>query len=206
MSDPDKHIENIEVVITYCSVSGAVKCKFFVTTLRRGAMTWFKNLRRNSVGSWCDLCHEFTTHFTVSRTQPKTVASLEAIVQGKSEPLRDYIKRFHKEADENMKRYLIIKGLHEGTDVKKSVHLNTRRLTINSSRSSRRTSGTKRKSMRTISIKSGRRNLLSNPLKSPSMTRRRKTKLRVKVKDPAVASHNTLPCQSQGKRFWPRFR
>jgi hypothetical protein len=43
------------------------------------------------------------------------VASLEAIVQGKSEPLRDYIERFNKEvvhvrgADETMKWYLIAK-------------------------------------------------------------------------------------------------
>jgi hypothetical protein len=57
------------------------------------------------------------------------VASLEAIVQGRNEPLRDYIKRFNKEdvqvrgADETMKRYLIAKGLREGTDVKKVVRL-----------------------------------------------------------------------------------
>jgi len=57
------------------------------------------------------------------------VASLEAVVQGKSEPLRDYIERFNKEdvqvrgADETMKRYLIAKGLREGTDVKKVVRL-----------------------------------------------------------------------------------
>jgi len=57
------------------------------------------------------------------------MASLEAIVQGKSKPLRDYIERFNKEAvqvrgaDETMKRYLITKGLCEGTNVKKSVHL-----------------------------------------------------------------------------------
>jgi len=111
------------------SVQGAVKCKLFVTTLRRGAVTWFKNLRRNFIDLWSDLCYEFTTHFTASRTQPKTVASLEAIVQGKSEPLRDYIERFNKEvvhvrgADETMKRYLIAKGLREGTDVKKVVRL-----------------------------------------------------------------------------------
>jgi len=60
-------------------------------------MTWFQNLRRNR-DSWDDLCHEFTAHFTAWRAQPKTVASLEAIVQGKSEPLQDYIKRFSKEA------------------------------------------------------------------------------------------------------------
>ena len=121
--------EHIEAILTYRSVHGTVKCKLFVTTLRRGAITWFKNLQRNSIDSWSDLCYEFTTHFTASRTQPKTVASLEAIAQGKSEPLRDYIKRFNKEAvqvrgvDETMKRCLIAKGLREGTDVKKVVCL-----------------------------------------------------------------------------------
>jgi len=114
-TDPNEHIENIEAVLTYRAV--------------RGAKTWFKNLRRNSIDTWGDLCHEFTTHFTASRTQPKTVASLEAIVQGRSEPLRDYIERFNKEfvqvrgVDENMKQYLITRGLREGTNVKKVVCL-----------------------------------------------------------------------------------
>jgi len=128
-TDLDEQIENIEAVLTYRSVQGAVKCKLFVTTLRRGAVTWFKNLRRNFIDSWSDLCHEFTTHFTASRTQPKTVASLEAIVQGKSKPLRDYIERFNKEAvqlrgvEDSMKQYLITKGLREGTYVKKAIWL-----------------------------------------------------------------------------------
>lgn len=127
--DPDEHIENIEVVLTYRVVRGAVKYKIFVTTLRRGALSWFKNLTRNSIDTWGDLYHEFTTHFTASRTQPKIVASLEAIVQGRSEPLRDYIEKFNKEAvqvrgaDENMKQYLITTGLRKGTDVKKVVRL-----------------------------------------------------------------------------------
>jgi len=80
-TDLDEYIENIEVVLTYRSVRSAIKCKLFVTTLRRGSVTWFKNLWRNSIDSWSNLYDEFTTHFTTSRTQPKTVASLEAIVQ-----------------------------------------------------------------------------------------------------------------------------
>ena len=61
------------------------------------------------------------------------MASLEAIVQGKSEPLRDYIERFNKEvvqvrgANDTMKQYLIAKGLHVGTNVKKVVRLDRRR-------------------------------------------------------------------------------
>ena len=64
------------------------------------------------------------------------MASLEDIVQGKSEPLRDYIERFNKEvvqvrgADETMKRYLITKGLREGTDIKKAVRLDRPRTLI----------------------------------------------------------------------------
>jgi hypothetical protein len=128
-TDPDEHIENIKAILTYRSVRDTVKCKIFVTTLRRGAVTWFKNLRRNSIDSWSDLCNEFTTHFMASRTQPKMVASLEAIFQGRSETLRDYIERFNEEAvqvrgaNETMKLYLIAKGLREETDVKKVVLL-----------------------------------------------------------------------------------
>ena len=96
-TNPNEYIENIKAILTYRSMRGAVKCKLFITTLRRGAMTWFKNLQRIFIDSWDDLCHEFTAHFTASRTQPKTVVSLEEIVQAKSEPLRDYIERFNKE-------------------------------------------------------------------------------------------------------------
>jgi hypothetical protein len=40
-TDPDEHIENIEAVLTYRSVQGTVKCKLFVTTLRRGTVMWY---------------------------------------------------------------------------------------------------------------------------------------------------------------------
>jgi hypothetical protein len=103
-TDLNEHIENIEVVLTYRSVGSAVKCKLFVATLRQGAVTG----------------ETPSTHGVTSATSspptsqlrgpiPKIVASLEAIVRGKSEPLRDYIERFNKEgiqvrgADENMK-------------------------------------------------------------------------------------------------------
>jgi hypothetical protein len=38
-TDPDEHIKNIEAVLTYRSVRSAIKCKLFVPTLRRGAVT-----------------------------------------------------------------------------------------------------------------------------------------------------------------------
>jgi hypothetical protein len=63
-------------------------------------MTWFKNLRRNSIGSWGDLCHEFTTHFTASRTQQKMVASLAIVktyIRYDEEVYADNLNKIRKE-------------------------------------------------------------------------------------------------------------
>ncbi|MCI69335.1 hypothetical protein A2U01_0090597, partial [Trifolium medium] len=61
-------------------------------------MAWYKSLPAKSITSWRDLGEQFTRHFTASRWQPKTEATLEAILQGKDKSLRTYIERFNKEA------------------------------------------------------------------------------------------------------------
>jgi hypothetical protein len=71
-TDPDDHIENVEVVLDYRRVRGAIKCKLFSTTLRKATMTWYKNLPLESIDSWTELCRQFTAHFTASRRHPKT--------------------------------------------------------------------------------------------------------------------------------------
>jgi hypothetical protein len=76
-----------------------------------------------------ELHQEVDEKEVIQTNSSKTVASLEAIVQGKSEPLRDYIERFNKEAvqvrgaDETMKRYLIAKCLRQGAYVKNAIRL-----------------------------------------------------------------------------------
>ncbi|MCI70988.1 hypothetical protein A2U01_0092251, partial [Trifolium medium] len=77
---------------------------------------WYKNLPPESITSWNNLREQFTRHFTASRAQPKTKATLEAIYKGKDEPLRRYIERFNKEAVQvntidDMKKYLLERGL-----------------------------------------------------------------------------------------------
>jgi hypothetical protein len=71
-TDPDDHIENVEAVLDYRRVRGAIKCKLFSTTLRKATMTWYKNLPLESIDSWTELCRQFTAHFTASRRHPKT--------------------------------------------------------------------------------------------------------------------------------------
>ncbi|XP_058783691.1 uncharacterized protein LOC131658413 [Vicia villosa] len=50
-TDSDDHIRSIEVVMDYHVVKGSIKCRIFPTTLRKGAMTWYINLRPNSIHS-----------------------------------------------------------------------------------------------------------------------------------------------------------
>ncbi|MCH87871.1 hypothetical protein A2U01_0008752 [Trifolium medium] len=69
-------------------------------------MTWFKGLEDDSIDSWRELCRAFSSHFTVRKCKPKTMASFSNIFQGKEESLRDYIERFTREAIE-------IKGTHD---------------------------------------------------------------------------------------------
>ncbi|MCI35175.1 hypothetical protein A2U01_0056396, partial [Trifolium medium] len=38
LTDPNEHIENIDVLLNYRQLRGAIKCKLFPTTLRKGAM------------------------------------------------------------------------------------------------------------------------------------------------------------------------
>ncbi|XP_045791889.1 uncharacterized protein LOC123886628 [Trifolium pratense] len=81
----------------FLRVSGAIRCRHFPTSLRKGAMAWYHSLAPQSVSSWRDLADQFCRHFTASRKQPKTEAVLDAIFQGDNESPRNFIERFNKE-------------------------------------------------------------------------------------------------------------
>ncbi|GAU51110.1 hypothetical protein TSUD_411870 [Trifolium subterraneum] len=98
LTDPDIHIQNIDVILNYQAVNGGIKCRIFPITLVEGAMAWYRSLPQGSITSWKDLCKQFTIHFTVSQKYPKTEANLEAVRQGPNKTLRSYIERFNKEA------------------------------------------------------------------------------------------------------------
>ncbi|GAU32556.1 hypothetical protein TSUD_218140 [Trifolium subterraneum] len=126
LTDPDIHIQNIDIILNYQAVKGGIKCRIFPTTLVEGAMAWYKSLPQGSINSWKDLCKQFTSHFTASRKHPKTEANLEAVHQGPNETLRSYIERFNKEAvqvdvTDDMKKYLMRKNLCDGTKFKEMV-------------------------------------------------------------------------------------
>ncbi|KAK2416133.1 hypothetical protein QL285_038556 [Trifolium repens] len=126
LTDPDDHVNNFNTILNFHNTSGAIRCRLFPTTLRKGALTWYTSLPPRSVFSWQDFVDQFKHNFTASRKQPKTVATLEAIFQGPKETLRAYIERFNREvvqveAPDDMKRYLLARGLRPRTDFAKAV-------------------------------------------------------------------------------------
>jgi hypothetical protein len=90
-------------------------------------MTWFKGLEDNSIDIWGELHRAFSSHFTACKRQPKTVASLSNIIQGKEETLRDCIERFTREdievkvTNDKLKCYIFEKGLRSDTKFKEKL-------------------------------------------------------------------------------------
>ncbi|XP_045791306.1 uncharacterized protein LOC123886013 [Trifolium pratense] len=89
-------------------------------------MAWYQSLPPQSIHSWRDLTEQFSRHFTASRKHPKTVHALEAIYQAEDETLRNFVERFNKEAvqvetTDDMKKYLLQRGLRPGSDFAKAV-------------------------------------------------------------------------------------
>ncbi|CAJ2668337.1 unnamed protein product [Trifolium pratense] len=126
LTDPDEHIASVNATLNFLRVSGAIRCRIFPTTLRKGAMAWYHSLAPRSITSWMDLSDQFRRHFTASRKQPKTEAVLDAIFQADNESLRSFIKRFNKEAvqvetTDDMKKYLLQRGLRPNSDFAKAV-------------------------------------------------------------------------------------
>jgi hypothetical protein len=125
LTDPNDHVDNFNAILNFRKTSKAIRCRLFPTTLRKGALTWYTSLPPRSVFSWQDLTDQFRKNFTASQKQPKTVATLEAIFQGAKESLCAYIKRFNRETvqvetTDEMKRYLLARGLRTQTDFAKA--------------------------------------------------------------------------------------
>ncbi|CAJ2674684.1 unnamed protein product [Trifolium pratense] len=126
LTDPDEHIASVNATLNFLRVSGAIRCRIFPTTLRKGGMAWYHSLPPRSIVSWMDLSDQFRRHFTASRKQPKTEAVLDAIFQAENEPLRSFIERFNREAvqvetTDDMKKYLLQRGLRPNSDFAKAV-------------------------------------------------------------------------------------
>ncbi|KAL7602922.1 hypothetical protein Lser_V15G16606 [Lactuca serriola] len=76
----------------------ACLCKGFGSTLTGSTLKWLQNGPPHSITSFAHLVNIFNNQFSCSRTFEKITSDLYRVVQGPKEKLRDFVKRFGREA------------------------------------------------------------------------------------------------------------
>ncbi|KAK7279755.1 hypothetical protein RJT34_24812 [Clitoria ternatea] len=120
-TDPTKHLDAYVFEAMYLGANEDVMCRMFPQTLSEEALGWFKGLPSGSIDSWAEMAATFETHFVISRDVPRTSHTLAQIKQGENEGLKDFLKRFYKEAalvpnlTESIKLHIVIEALQPGS-------------------------------------------------------------------------------------------
>lgn len=97
-SDSDDHLAAFTAQMCIQSDNDAVWCKYFPTTLKGLAQSWFNDLAAGSISSFDQLSAMFSNHFVTSKRQKKTSWNLMSVGQREDESLKEYVKRFTSEA------------------------------------------------------------------------------------------------------------
>ncbi|XP_021623842.1 uncharacterized protein LOC110623222 [Manihot esculenta] len=96
--NPREHILNYKTFIELQTLSDALMCKAFPTTLTGLARAWFNNLEAGSIKSFRDLANIFINRFIAGVPAERKTSYLEIGRQRKNESLREYVARFNTEA------------------------------------------------------------------------------------------------------------
>ncbi|XP_077222110.1 uncharacterized protein LOC143855951 [Tasmannia lanceolata] len=124
--DPVDHLETFRTMMLLHKVSNGFLCRAFPTTLVGAARELYAGLRPNSINSFEDLVDYLVQHFMSSRRPKKTTASLMALRQERDESLKDFVRRFNKEAlqitnlDPSAVVYALLSGA-KSDDFKRSI-------------------------------------------------------------------------------------
>ncbi|XP_068498113.1 uncharacterized protein [Phaseolus vulgaris] len=97
-TDPDEHVDAYTTHMSLYTTDDAVLCRFFPTSLKGGALSWFTKLPLNSIDCFETLIVKFDIQFTMSRPHHLTSIALVGVHQEKGESLRTFIDRFGKTA------------------------------------------------------------------------------------------------------------
>ncbi|XP_010684471.3 uncharacterized protein LOC104899028 [Beta vulgaris subsp. vulgaris] len=97
-TDPIDHLAAFKAQMSVQTSSEAAWCKFFPTTLKGLALTWFTELPYGSISSFTALETAFKQNFIAGRRHRKTSIHLMSIRQRREEDLAEYIKRFNAES------------------------------------------------------------------------------------------------------------
>ncbi|XP_050233091.1 uncharacterized protein LOC126681589 [Mercurialis annua] len=105
------------------SVSDAILCRVFPTTLPGTAQRWYNKLKPRSIKSFASLLIEFRNRYLTNIPAKTTTSILRSCIQEEGETLRSYTERFNKQAMkiDNLNVDMATEALREGTRFKKLV-------------------------------------------------------------------------------------
>ncbi|XP_021761647.1 uncharacterized protein LOC110726447 [Chenopodium quinoa] len=113
---PKSHISPFENHMVLYTMTDLVWCKAFPPTLEGLAAEWYRAIPKCSVYSYNQLKRMLIEHFITLVDRTKMTTELMSLVQGKDEPLREFISRFNKEATTipNMSQEVALLAMQSG--------------------------------------------------------------------------------------------
>ncbi|XP_057248918.1 uncharacterized protein LOC130590483 [Beta vulgaris subsp. vulgaris] len=97
-SDPEDHMAAYKAQMSVQTGCEATWCRYFPTTLKGLALSWFSGLSPGIITNFSVLEALFHQHFIAGRRHKKTSIHLMSIKQQEHESLADYIRRFNEES------------------------------------------------------------------------------------------------------------
>ncbi|XP_021764717.1 uncharacterized protein LOC110729294 [Chenopodium quinoa] len=110
------HISAFENHMVLYTMTDSVWCKAFPPTLEGLTSEWYGAIPKCFVYSYNQLKRMFMEHFITLVDRTKMTTELMSLVQGKDEPLREFITRFNKEATTipNMSQEVALLAMQSG--------------------------------------------------------------------------------------------
>ena len=94
LQDPFDHLIHYRQIMTFQIGNDALLCKLFSSRLVGPALSWFYSLAPNSVTSFRLLSEKFVSLYLCLMRRKQSVTNLFHIRMGRSETIRDFMKRF----------------------------------------------------------------------------------------------------------------
>ncbi|XP_070675843.1 uncharacterized protein [Malus domestica] len=102
-------------------------CKLFPSSLSGSSLTWFRQLKPRSIGSFTELCEAFISQYVCNRRPRKDITILLSIKQNVGESLKSYMTMFIEEmstleeCDSHTASLAFREGVLPGTKMRRSL-------------------------------------------------------------------------------------